>query len=164
MADSPITPPPHGPSGPVHRVADVSTPPDGDLARHVADGDKTAFAALYDRYSARAYSLAKRICVAPAVAEDVVQEVFLAFWRNPAAYDRARGGFATWLLTLVHHKAVDAVRRETSQRRKAVPEAENLTEDAVRPAAGRRGGGARRRGRGGGARGARATSARSNAR
>jgi RNA polymerase sigma factor (sigma-70 family) len=138
VADSPIPPPAAGPSGPARGAARVSSPDpaDADLARRVSAGDKSAFAALYDRYSRQAYSLAKRICVASTVAEDVVQEVFLAFWRNPARFDASRGGFGTWLLTLVHHKSVDAVRRETSQRRRALPEAEHLTDESIRPAPG----------------------------
>jgi RNA polymerase sigma-70 factor (ECF subfamily) len=59
------------------------------------------------------------------LAEDVVQEVFLTLWRDPGRYDPSRGGFATWLLTLIHHKSVDAVRRESTLRRRmvTVPEA-----------------------------------------
>ncbi|WP_245950680.1 RNA polymerase sigma factor [Saccharothrix carnea] len=69
-----------------------------ELAARVTVGDRTAFAALYDRYAKPAYSLARRICVDPDLAEDVVQEAFLALWRNPAAYDSSRGGFGTWLM------------------------------------------------------------------
>ncbi len=58
------------------------------------------------------------------MAEDVVQEVFLTLWRDPARYDPERGEFATWLLTLVHHKAVDAVRRESAARRRTVSAAQ----------------------------------------
>ena len=52
-----------------------------------------------------------------------MQEVFLALWRDPGRFDPARGSFATWLLTLIHHKAVDAVRRESTLRRRVVPAA-----------------------------------------
>lgn len=87
----------------------------------LAAGDGTALAQLYRRYGRPGYSLARRICADDGLAEDVVQEVFLALWRDPARYDPARGGFATWLLTLIHHKAVDAVRRESAVRRRIVP-------------------------------------------
>ncbi len=76
---------------------------------------------FYDRFSRRAYSLARRICVDEALAEDVLQEVFLLVWRHPERYDPARGSVAAWLMTLVHHRAVDAVRREATRRRHTVP-------------------------------------------
>ena len=79
----------------------------------------TSFADLLDQYTARAWSLARRIVGDDTLAEDVVQEAFLAYWRNPAAYDGTRGTFGSWFLALVHHKAVDAVRREESHRRRA---------------------------------------------
>lgn len=96
-------------------------PADDVLVARVLAGDQTALGELYDRYSRQAYSLARRICVDEGFAEDVVQEVFLAFWRDPSRFDAARGAFATWLLTLVHHKAVDAVRREGAIRKRTVP-------------------------------------------
>jgi RNA polymerase sigma-70 factor (ECF subfamily) len=54
-----------------------------------------------------------------------VQEVFLAFWRDPGRFDPGRGGFGTWILTLVHHKSVDAVRRESTVRRRTVAVADD---------------------------------------
>ncbi len=76
---------------------------------------------LYGRYARPAYSLARRICNDVGLAEDVLQEVFLALSREPSRYDPARGTFAAWLLTVVHHKSVDAVRRESVVRRRSVP-------------------------------------------
>ena len=96
-------------------------PADDALVARVVAGDQSALGELYDRYSRQAYSLARRICVDEGFAEDVVQEVFLAFWRDPGRFDAARGAFGTWLLTLVHHKAVDAVRREGAIRKRTVP-------------------------------------------
>jgi RNA polymerase sigma-70 factor (ECF subfamily) len=55
-----------------------------------------------------------------ALAEDVVQETFLVVWRDPGRFDPARGSVSSWLLTLVHHRAVDAVRREATRRRRTV--------------------------------------------
>ncbi len=89
------------------------------LVARVADGDTRALEELYDRYARPAYSLARRVTGDPAFAEEAVQEVFLAVWRQPERFQAARGGFASWLLAAVHHKAVDAVRREEAVRRRA---------------------------------------------
>jgi RNA polymerase sigma factor (sigma-70 family) len=71
-------------------------------------------------------------------AEDVVQEVFLVLWRDPGRFDRTRGTVVSWLLTLVHHKAVDAVRREATRRRHHVPTEEpDDARSAVQPSADR---------------------------
>ncbi len=90
------------------------------LVRRVAAGDPGALEQLYDRYARPAYGLARRITGDPAFAEEVVQEVFLAVWRQPERFRPDRGGFAGWLLAAVHHKAVDAVRREEAVRRRAL--------------------------------------------
>lgn len=113
---------PAGGSAPARRILD---PSDESLVRRVAGGDASAISVLYDRYSRPSYSLARRICADDGIAEDVVQEVFLAFWRDPGRFDVTRGSFGTWLLTLVHHKSVDAVRRESAVRRRTVPSAED---------------------------------------
>jgi len=123
-------------------VTDAPVPParstgaDAELVGRVANGDQAAFAELYDRHCRPAYSLARRVCADPEFAEDVVQEAFLAVWRNPRRFDPDRGGFATWLLTLVHHRAVDAVRREAAQRRRTVPGVDEVTDRLVPPGPG----------------------------
>jgi RNA polymerase sigma factor (sigma-70 family) len=111
-------------------------PADELLVRRIVDGDQAALGELYDRYGRPAYSLARRICADDGIAEDVVQEVFLAFWREPRRFDPERGSFGTWLLTLVHHKSVDAVRRESAIRRRTVPAAEDGEEWSAPPGPG----------------------------
>jgi RNA polymerase sigma factor (sigma-70 family) len=97
-------------------------PPDGaadlDLLRRIAAGDRSAVAGLYDRFRRPAFALARRVLADDALAEDVLQDVLLNIWREPAAFERHRGSVASWLLVMVHHKAVDAVRREESHRRR----------------------------------------------
>ncbi len=116
--------------------SDYADPPDEELVRRVTEGEQDSVAALYDRFSRQAYSLARRICADDGIAQDVVQEVFLAFWRDPGRFDRSRGTFGTWLLTLVHHKSVDAVRRESTQRRRTVPQSEDEQEWSATPSPG----------------------------
>jgi RNA polymerase sigma factor (sigma-70 family) len=102
-----------------------SDPADEQIIQRVVAGDQLALGELYDRWSKQAFSLARRVCADEGLAEDVVQEVFIAFWREPGRFDPSRGAFGSWLLTLVHHKAVDAVRRESAIRRRTVPAAED---------------------------------------
>src|SRR3954468_15108145 len=77
----------------------------------LADGELDALEDLYDRYKTMAYSIAYRITNDATLAEDVVQEAFLGVWRNAARYLEGRGSVKTWLLSIVHHRAIDAVRR-----------------------------------------------------
>ena len=93
-------------------------PGDADLVRRVRAGDRGAVDDLYDRFRRPAFALARRILADDTLAEDVVQDVFLSVWRDPHAYDGSRGSFSSWLLAMVHHKAVDAVRREEAHRRR----------------------------------------------
>jgi RNA polymerase sigma factor (sigma-70 family) len=85
---------------------------DLELQRRLAQGDSDAFDALYRRYAGTAYGLAYRLVGAQLLAQDVVHDAFLALWRAPEAYDPARGPFRTFFLSLVHHRAVDTIRRE----------------------------------------------------
>ncbi|RJQ75680.1 sigma-70 family RNA polymerase sigma factor [Pseudonocardiaceae bacterium YIM PH 21723] len=105
-------------------AAAAGSPTDSELVSRVVNGDQRAFAELYDRYRRQAYSLARRICVQQDIAEEVVQEAFLYLWREPARFNPDRGSFGTWILMLVHHRSVDAVRKETSVRNRIVAQVE----------------------------------------
>lgn len=76
----------------------------------VSDGDAPAFEVIFDRHCGPAYSLAYRICGRQAMAEDVVQEAFLSLWRSGGRYESTRGSVRTWVLGIVHHRAIDAIR------------------------------------------------------
>lgn len=84
---------------------------DRDVLSRVASGELDALEELYDRYRTMAYSIALRITAEPALAEDIVQEAFLGAWRNAGRYVEGRGSVKTWLLSIVHHRAIDAIRR-----------------------------------------------------
>jgi RNA polymerase sigma factor (sigma-70 family) len=89
---------------------------DEALVALVARADEEALAELYDRFNRVAYGLALRIVRDPALAEDAVQEAFLAVWRSAARFIAERAKASTWILTLVHRRAVDLVRREQPRR------------------------------------------------
>jgi RNA polymerase sigma-70 factor (ECF subfamily) len=86
---------------------------DEDLMQLMRRGDPRAFEAVYDRHSGAAFSLAYRMVGRGNVAEDVVQEAFLSIWRSGARYERARGSVRTWVLGIVHHRAIDQLRRSS---------------------------------------------------
>jgi RNA polymerase sigma factor (sigma-70 family) len=92
---------------------------DEALVAVVARGDESALAELYDRVGRVAYGLAFRVLRDDRLAEDAVQEAFLAVWRSAGAFRPERAKASTWILTLVHRRAVDLVRRE--ERRRADP-------------------------------------------
>jgi RNA polymerase sigma-70 factor (ECF subfamily) len=100
-------------------TVDLSDARDRDLVRRIGSGDGEAFRGLFGRYAPSALALARRVVRQPFLAEEIVQEAFLAVWKNPGAYDDRRGSVRSWLMGMVHHRAVDAVRREESQRRRA---------------------------------------------
>ncbi len=97
------------PSG---RSADTASAA-GELAqllRLSGRGDEAAFARLYDATSARAYGMAVRVVRDPSQAEEVAQEAFLEIWKTASRFDAGKGSAVSWVLTIVHRKAVDRVR------------------------------------------------------
>jgi RNA polymerase sigma-70 factor, ECF subfamily len=92
---------------------DLRTLADEDLMQLVRRNDPRAFEAVYERHSGAAFSLAYRMVGRGNVAEDVVQEAFLSIWRSGARYERGRGSVRTWVLGIVHHRAIDQLRRSS---------------------------------------------------
>ncbi len=84
---------------------------DEELIQLMQRGDARAFELIYERHCGAAFSLAYRMVGTRNAAEDVVQEAFLAIWRSGSRYDRSRGSVRTWSLGIVHHRAIDALRR-----------------------------------------------------
>lgn len=105
---------------------------DAALLLRVKHGDEAAVEALYGRYGGPCFSLARRILDDPQLAEDVVQQVFLALWQG-SGYDPSRSAVSTWLLSVTHHKAVDAVRRESRRRTRLAGEQVLLETAAAGP-------------------------------
>ena len=98
---------------------------DEALVALAARSEQSALAELYDRFGRPAYGLALRILRDESLAEDAVQDAFLAVWRTAPRFLPERGKASTWILTLVHRRAVDLVRREERRRTDALdPEAE----------------------------------------
>jgi RNA polymerase sigma factor (sigma-70 family) len=91
---------------------------DLQLAEALVGGDADALSEVYDRFHRAVHAVAFRVTTDRTHAEDVVQEVFVALWKRPDAYDPSRGSLGTWLMSTAHHKAVDLVRREESLRRR----------------------------------------------
>jgi RNA polymerase sigma factor (sigma-70 family) len=89
-----------------------------------ARSDEVALAELYDRYGRAAYGLAVRVLRDEALAEDAVQDAFLSVWRGASRFIPERAKASTWIMTLVHRRAVDLVRREERRRTDPLPETE----------------------------------------
>jgi RNA polymerase sigma factor (sigma-70 family) len=100
-------------------VIDLTEAHDRELVDRVRRQDEEAFRSLFARYAPAAKSLALRVVRQAHLAEEIVQEAFLAVWRNPDGYDARRGSVRSWLMGTVHHRAVDLVRREEAHRRRA---------------------------------------------
>jgi RNA polymerase sigma-70 factor (ECF subfamily) len=96
---------------------EIAEPTDRELLAAVARGDRAAFGALYDRYAPFALGLATRVVGDRGTAEEVVQDAFISAWRRAATYQPARGEPRAWLLSIVHHRAIDRLRGATGRAR-----------------------------------------------
>lgn len=102
--------------------------PDTDLVAWLAAGEQWPMEVLYDRYARLVFSMVLKILHDRERAEDLVQEVFLRVWRSADSFRASRGDFVNWLLGIAHHRAIDELRRQGSQRRQAI----FVDEDALR--------------------------------
>lgn len=100
---------------------------DRDLMKGIAQGDRNAFLRMFDRYAPTAMGLAWRMLRHRHLAEEAVQETFLAVWRDPDGYLAERGTVRAWLMSTVHHRAVDLIRHEASQNRRAMESAAEIS-------------------------------------
>jgi RNA polymerase sigma-70 factor (ECF subfamily) len=92
-------------------MADIRNLADEEVMQLVQGGDARAFELLYDRHGRAAFSLAYRMVGNRVNAEDITQEAFLSIWRSRLRYDQARGSVRTWVLGIVHNRAIDGLRR-----------------------------------------------------
>jgi len=92
-------------------TADIRNLADEEVMQLVGEGDPRAFELLYDRHGGAAFSLSYRMVGDRVTAEDVAQEAFLSIWRSRMRYDASRGSVRTWVLGIVHNRAIDALRR-----------------------------------------------------
>ena len=104
-------------------VREIQALADEELMLLVQGADPRAFEVLYDRHGGAAFSLAYRMVGNRTAAEDIVQEAFLSIWRSRIRFQRERGSVRTWVLGIVHHRAIDALRRNiVHERRRASAE------------------------------------------
>jgi RNA polymerase sigma-70 factor (ECF subfamily) len=101
------------------RVAERAGEWERTVRKRLAAGDESALNEVYDQYASFVYGLALRVIGDARAAEDVSQDVFVAVWQRPEAFDPERGSLRTWLGTLAHRRAVDYVRREEARRRRS---------------------------------------------
>lgn len=120
-------------SGVSRMAEDLSAARDRQLVRRIEGGDEEAFRSLFATYAPSAMALAVRVVRQSQLAEEIVQEAFLTLWRNPGVFDERRGSVKAWLMTMVHHRAVDVVRREESQRRRSDEALVRLREETEDP-------------------------------
>jgi len=116
------------------RPGDMRGLADEELMALVDGGEVRAFEVIFERHAGAGYSLALRMCGRRALAEDIVQDAFLSLWRSGTSYDRTRGSVRSWVLSAVHNRAVDALRRAGSKAGRDVPD-EGIAERLPAPEA-----------------------------
>ncbi len=107
------------------RSADRRALADEELMQLVQNGEVDAFEVIFDRHASAAFSLAYRMCGRRAAAEDIVQDAFVSLWRSGGGYDPRRGSVRSWVLSVVHNRAIDAFRRSAQRDRR------NVTDDGI---------------------------------
>ena len=107
---------------------------DRDLMSRIGAGERDAFHLLFRRYAPTAMAIAQRVLRRRHLAEETVQEAFLSVWKNPERFDSTRGSVRSWLMSTVHHRAVDVVRREEAQQRRGDEAGTNRDVDIDDPA------------------------------
>src|SRR5437763_1729962 len=118
-----------GSAASARHVVDGAVDDDVALVAAVARADARALESLYERYSRGVYSLALRLLADGPAAEEVVQETFLKLWRQPSAYQPARGRLLSWLLGVAHHHSVDLLRRRQLEQRHRVASTPHASDD-----------------------------------
>jgi RNA polymerase sigma-70 factor (ECF subfamily) len=108
---------------------------DEALVALAARGEEDGLAELYDRFGRIAYGLAVRVLRDAALAEDAVQDAFLDVWRSAGRFVPGRAKASTWILTFVHRRAVDLVRREERRRGEPLEQAAEPAGEATDEAA-----------------------------
>jgi RNA polymerase sigma-70 factor (ECF subfamily) len=111
-------------------MADIRNLADEEAMQLVQEGNPRAFELIYDRHGGPAFSLAYRMVGNRVTAEDITQEAFLSIWRSRLRYDQSRGSVRTWVLGIVHNRAIDALRRSMvhDRRREAIETVEERHE------------------------------------
>lgn len=105
-----------------HVLAPGADIADAELIARVQADDANAFEDLFDRFAPKAYGLALMLARDPARAEDVIQDAFMAIWRTRATYRADRGAVSVWIMSIVHNRAIDALRRDARHDRRRADE------------------------------------------
>jgi RNA polymerase sigma-70 factor (ECF subfamily) len=115
----------------------IPDPTDESLATQVAQGDESALELIVKRWTRPVYSLCLRMLGDPGLAQEVTQDVFFKCWRHAASFEEKKGSFSSWILSVAHHSAIDALRRRRSKGRDAAyPMDELMTASLASPAKG----------------------------
>ncbi len=107
------------------------------LLAKIADSDRRALEALYDRYGRRVFALAARMLNDPQSSEEVTQDVFMSVWRRVGSYKPGRGKFTTWLFSIAHNRTIDELRKRMRDRNREnsnIDDHMNIKEETPLPA------------------------------